>query len=138
MLNAILHLKIWIYKKKKKNHKLFEKWRNRNIKKLKKKEKENMLKDIKKSYNLYYEQFISSIDLNKCETSYMLLFKLIVNNFNNYLKELSSGNKNLKDLDLLQNKLTRKKLNRRKLTKKKKRKSKRKKRKSPRSLKVKP
>ena len=68
----------------------------------------------------------------------MLLFKLIVNNFNNYLKNLSSGNKNLKDLDLLQNKLTRKKLNRRKLTKKKKRKSKRKKEKSPRSLKVKP
>lgn len=88
---------------KKENHKLFEKWRNRNIKKLNKKEKANMLKDIKKSYNLYYKQFISSIDLNKCNSSYMLLFKLMINNFNNYLKQLSNSNKTLKDLELLQN-----------------------------------
>jgi hypothetical protein len=102
IVECYITLKTMDIQKKIENHKIFEKWRNRHIKKLSKQEKTNMRRDIEKSYNLYYKQFISSINLNNCITSYILLFKLLMNDFNNYLKQLSNDYKTIsqmKELD---------------------------------------
>lgn len=81
--------------KKKENHKIFEKWRNRNFAKLSVGTQKRYRRDIKKSFNKYYKTFIDMIDVNQVSRANNLLLKLMINNFNDYIEQLKASRKML-------------------------------------------
>lgn len=81
--------------KKAENHKIFEKWRNRNFSKLSVGTQKRYRRDVRKSFNKYYKTFIDMIDVNQVSRANNLLLKLMINNFNDYTEQLKASKKML-------------------------------------------